>query len=112
MLGTDRVKRMLQRLPAECDRHFEQSNRDNAEDLVGVARVLIPNVSGVSRAAINNFDAPEGGQIVDFGVKAKVIEGNRGPRPFVNPALAATKKPRKARNRKALKDAIRSAKNG
>ncbi|MEL7282111.1 MAG: hypothetical protein AAGK79_17285 [Pseudomonadota bacterium] len=88
---------------------FEAANRENAELLVDVAKLLIPVKSGTSRAQIQNVPTGDGGQIVDFGPKSKVIEGDRGPRPFVNTSLAATRKARSARNRKAVREAIKKA---
>lgn len=81
-----------------------EANRESAEELAGVARVLI--VSDEQRPRIVTEMAADGGAIVDFGPKAKVIEGRSGPRPFVNPALKATRSRRRARNRKALKSAL------
>lgn len=110
--GFDKARRFLNQLPDEIEDEFDRANHDNAADLVGVARALIPSPTGTNRALINHFEAPDGGQLVDFGPKAKVIEGKSGPRPFVNPALRATKKTRAARVRAAIKSAIRGAKNG
>ena len=109
--GFDRVKRMLTRITPEVMAHLSEANRKNAEEIVDLAKVLIPERSGQSRAAIGNYESDKG-QLIDFGKKAKVIEGNRGPRPFVNPALAATKKSRKARNKAAMKAAMGSLGNG
>ena len=75
-----------------------------------LAQVLIPTRTGTNRALIRNIAGADGSQLIDFGPKAKVIEGKRGPRPFVNPALAGTKKARAARSRKAIKDAIKAVK--
>jgi len=61
-------------------------------------------------SAIKKTEIEGGGQLVDFGKKAKVIEGDKAPRPFVNPALKATKKDRDRRARKAIRDAIKAVK--
>jgi hypothetical protein len=108
--GFDSAKAMLARLTPEVEAQFEAANRDNAEMIVDLAKVLIPEVTGVNRALIRNLPGADGSQLIDFGPKSKVIEGKRGPRPFVNPALAATKKKRAARNRKAIRDAIKAVK--
>lgn len=108
--GFDTTKAMLNRITPEIKAKFEAANRDNAEMVVDLAKVLIPSVSGTNRALIRNLPGADGSQLIDFGPKAKVIEGDRGPRPFVNPALNATKKKRAARNRKAIRDAIKAVK--
>jgi hypothetical protein len=41
-----------------------------------------------------------------------VIEGGPGPRPFVNPALAVTRKKHAARARRAVNKAVKEAFNG
>lgn len=104
---------MLKRITPEIQDQFARANRENAESIVDLAKVLIPQQQsggGTNRALIRNIAGDDGSQLIDFGPKAKVIEGNRGPRPFVNPALNATKKKRAARNRKAIKDAIKAVK--
>jgi hypothetical protein len=106
--GFSATKSMLKRITPEVEAQFENANRDNAEMIVDMAKVLIPEVTGTNRALIRNIPGDDGSQLIDFGPKAKVIEGERGPRPFVNPAMAATKKKRAARNRKAIKDAIKA----
>ncbi|KZY05268.1 MULTISPECIES: hypothetical protein [unclassified Sulfitobacter] len=108
--GFNETKALLGRITPEIEAQFEKANRENAEMIVDLAKVLIPEKSGASRAAIRNLPGPDGSQLIDFGQKAKVIEGNRGPRPFVNPAIQATKKKRTARARKALRDAIKAVK--
>ena len=107
--GFDATRAMLKRLPPEVEAQFEAANRDNAEMIVDLAKVLVPERSGAARALIRNLPGADGSQLVDFGPKSKVIEGNRGPRPFANPALKATRKKRAARNRKAIRDAIKGA---
>lgn len=108
--GFGATKAMLNKISPEVEAQFEAANRDNAGMIVDLAQVLIPERSGVSRAAIRNLPGADGSQLIDFGPKAKVIEGRNAPRPFVNPAMKATAKARKARNRKAIKDAIKAVK--
>jgi len=108
--GFEATQSMLKRITPEIEEQFARANRENAESIVDLAKVLIPQRSGTNRALIRNVAVDDGSQLIDFGPKAKVIEGERGPRPFVNPALSATKKKRAARNRKAIKDAIKAVK--
>jgi hypothetical protein len=107
-MGFDRVNAMLARITPEIQEALAKANEENAQEIVDLAKVLIPSVTGASRAAIGHIANPDGSQLIDFGKKAKVIEGDRGPRPFVNPALQATKQSRKARNRKSIRDAARN----
>lgn len=107
-MGFGRAKAMLNKLGPAVKAEFAKANRENAAAIVDLARVLIPERTGASRAMIAAYDAPDGGQLIDFGKKAKVIEGGQAPRPFVNPAMQATKKARKARNRKAIQDAAKA----
>lgn len=106
--GFNRVQAMLARITPAIEAEFEDANRDNAHMIVDVAKVLIPEESGASRAAMATTDAGDKGQLIDFGPKAKVIEGGKGPRPFVNPALESTKKSRTARNKQAMQRAIKA----
>ena len=108
--GFGATKAMLNRITPEIEAKFEDANRENAEMIVDMAKVLIPSVTGTNRALIRNMPGADGSQLIDFGPKAKVIEGERGPRPFVNPALKATKKKRDARASKAIRDAIKAVK--
>ena len=112
MTGSDKVKRMMRELPSAIEKHAEMANRESAEDMAAVARALIPSVTGENRAKIRTFPGEGTGHVVDFGDKAKVIEGDRGPRPFVNPAIRATKDSRRKRAAKAARDAIKEAANG
>ena len=109
---TGSAKRLPSKVIKAAKREFASANADNAKLIVDVAKALIPQRTGQSRLAIRNVKIDDGAQIVDFGPKSKVIEGDRGPRAFVNPALAGTKRKRKARNNKATKAAIRAATNG
>lgn len=108
--GFSNTKRLLDKITPEIEAKFATANKENADMVADLARVLIPEVSGSSRLNIRVIPAENGGQIIDFGKKAKVIEGNSGPRPFKNPAMNSTKKKRAARNRKAIRDAIKGLK--
>lgn len=124
--GAKKAIRTIGKITPAVEAQFEGANRDNAHAIVDVAKVLVPVKSGATRAAIKNVPAPDGGQIIDFGPLSKILEGgtenrttslgaNRGKgpaRPFVNPAMQGTKKKRTARNRKAVRDALRIAQNG
>lgn len=123
--GMGRARRALLKITPAIEQEFEKANRDNAELIVSTSKALISTRSGVSRALIKNVADGEG-QIIDFGPLSKILEGgteqrftksgaNRGAgpaRPFVNPAMSATKRKRNTRNRKAVKDGLRLAKNG
>lgn len=124
--GSGRVKRLISRIPDAAREEFDKANREGAEMIVDVAKALISSRSGASRAAIKNAPGVDGGQIIDFGPLSKIIEGGTAPRttkdgqnrgsgpaqPFVQPALQGTKRKRRAINRKAVKRALRKAKNG
>ncbi len=104
---------------------MEKANAQNAELVATVAKVLIPRASGASAAAITTR-AVQDGHEVDFGPLSRVIEGGRKPgtansgksygaapaQPFVNPALSATVKRRRARYRRAASAAIKEAMQG
>ena len=113
MTGARATVAFLERLPKAARKHLDDANRNNGEEVLALARVLIPGAedgaSGASRLAIKGSEQEDGGYLMDFGPKAKVIEGNRAPRPFVNPALEVTRKSRARRNRAALKKAIKAA---
>lgn len=108
--GFSATTAMLNKITPAVEAKFAEANKDNAESIVDLAKVLISSPTGTNKAMIRNTAGADGSQLIDFGPKAKVIEGNRGPRPFVNPSLAVTKKKRAVRNRKAIKDAIKAVK--
>ncbi|MGH1579076.1 hypothetical protein [Planktotalea sp.] len=122
--GFKKNRQMLRKITPEVVKQFETANADNADLIVDTAKALIPVQSGVSRRLIRSIPGEGTSQIVDFGPISRILEGgtaqrftkdgkNRGKgpaRPFKNPAMNATKNDRKARNRKAVKDAIRIAK--
>ena len=123
--GFKETKRMLHRAVPIAERKFETINRQNAEDVADVARALIPKRTGVAGALIRLLDQARG-TLIDFGPLSRILEGgtqdrqtkagkNRGKgprRPFVNPALAATRRIRNARNRKGVRDAWKEARGG
>jgi hypothetical protein len=105
--GADRVKAKLRALKPKMQVAVDDANEKSGKEIIQLAKVLIPEVSGESRAEISGRRT-EGGYLMDFGSKAKVIEGRRGPRPFVNPALLATEKRRRNRARRAVRKIIKS----
>ena len=121
--GFDKLQKRLKRVVPLARQKFEAVNMRNAEDVATIARVLIPEESGRARSLIRTFPWPGGGHAIDFGQLAKILEGGteerttktgqsrgRGPAsPFVNPAFGATRNRRKARNRKAGRDAWKQA---
>lgn len=124
--GADKVSRMLNKLPATAKQRLTAANKANGEELAAVARVLVPvGATGRAKAAIKGRAVADGYE-VDFGPLSRILEGGtqerfhktgksvgKGPkRPFVNPALKATDKKRRARNRKAIRDAIKDSGNG
>jgi hypothetical protein len=115
--GADRVARKLSQLPAHIKAKVDASIAQSAAELVRVAKVLIPvggdiHGDGHERDKITATAQANGSQLVDFGPKSKVIEGERGPRPFVNPALAVTRKKYGARAKRAVNRAVKELFNG
>jgi len=124
--GLKQQKRRLASIGKRAVSQFELANKENAELIVDTAKALVPVATGTSRALIRNIDGPEGSQIVDFGPISRILEGGteervsktgkksgKGPAlPFKNPAMDATKTKRYARNRKAVRDAIKLSKSG
>lgn len=113
--GAGATVNMLNNLSKKAEAHLNKANRENGEEIARLARILIPGAedgaTGQSRLAIKGKEVAEG-YLINFGPKAKVIEGNNAPRPFVNPALKVTRKSRRRRNNKALKKAIAESSNG
>ncbi|MFN6976712.1 MAG: hypothetical protein ACK4OP_01180 [Gemmobacter sp.] len=116
VIGADRVIRKLGDLPKEIKAQVDADVRKSAEELVRVAKILIPvggdvHGDGQEREKIVATPNADGSVLVDFGPKSKPIEGggkkNRKPRPFVNPALAVTRKRFKARAARAARQAVR-----
>lgn len=107
-----RIARKFKALRGAVDRQMKAAVTDSAADLVRVAKVLIPvgddvHGDGHERDKINFAMVGQTAALVDFGPKSKVIEGDSGPRPFVNPALAATRKKRSARFKAASRKAVK-----
>lgn len=105
--GADRVKAKLKRLKPKMQEAVDDANEKSGNEILRMSRVLIPEKSGESRAEITGRRVKEG-FLMDFGSKAKVIEGKRGPRAFVNPALLANQKRRKNRASRAVRKVIKS----
>lgn len=106
--GADKVRRQLRRLKPEMRAEIDKVNERTGKEVIRLAKILIPENSGASRQAIKGETVADGYEI-DFGDKAKVIEGRRGPRPFVNPALAITRKRRKNAQKRAVNKVIKKA---
>lgn len=101
-----RIARKLTKLHPSIVKHTSKANSDSGSELILIAKVLIPVVTGVNQAEIEGTANADGSYSADFGPKAKVIEENR---PFVNPALAVTHKKHKARAQRALKKGLKEA---
>ncbi|WP_028029893.1 hypothetical protein [Gemmobacter nectariphilus] len=115
--GADRVMRKLSQLPDRIKKNVDASIRQSGNELVRTSKVLIPvggdvHGDGHERDKITATQNPDGSVLVDFGPKSKVIEGERGPRPFVNPALSVLRKKHKARARRAVNKAVKELFNG
>lgn len=115
--GGDRVARKLSQLPDRIKAKVALAIAQSAAELVRTAKVLIPvggdiHGDGHERDKITATPQGDGSQLVDFGPKSKVIEGERGPRPFVNPALAVTRKKHGARAKRAVNRAVKELFNG
>ena len=121
--GFDGAKSKLRNLSARARENLVRANRENGEEVIALAKVLVPSKSGTTRRLITGTQFPDGSYLMDFAPLGRILEGGteqrvtkegesrgRGPkRPFVNPAMRATARKRRARYRKALKDAIRDA---
>jgi hypothetical protein len=103
--------RKLSKLDARILKHVGLANRTSGEELIRIARVLHPG-EGANRAAITGTANANGSYLCDFGPKAKVTEGDNAPRPFVNPALAVTRKRHRGRARRALSKGVKEAMGG
>jgi hypothetical protein len=109
--------RKLTQLPARIKAKIDQEIQKSADELVRTAKVLIPvggdeHGDGHERDKIVSIPQAEGAVLVDFGPKSKVIEGGNAPRPFVNPALAVTRKRHAARAKRAVSRAVKEVFNG
>jgi len=117
VIGAERVMRKLSSLPDRLKRNVDEAVKKSADELVRTAKVLIPvggdiHGDGAERDKIHATQNGDGSVLVDFGPKSKVIEGNSGPRPFVNPALSVTRKRHKARAKRAVNKAVKGLFNG
>lgn len=129
--GFKKAQRLLEKLPETTRRHLSQANEDNAKLIERTAKVLVPTGETLrAKAAIKRTPQSDGGQLLDFGPLSAILEGGteerqhktgiragkstgKGPkRPFVNPAMKATAKQRRARANKAVRDAAKEAKGG
>lgn len=114
VIGADKVMRKLSKLERRVKQEVDAGNRKSGEELVRTAKVLIPvgddvHDDGHERGKINGSQNPDGSYLVDFGPKSKVIEGDRGPRAFVNPALKVLRKRRLNRAKRAVNKAVKES---
>lgn len=112
-----RIARKFAALKDRVQREAADAIRKSGEELIRTAKVLIPvggdvHGDGHEREKIVGTANGDGSYLCDFGPKSKVIEGNRGPRPFVNPALAVTRKRHTARAKRAVNKAVKGAFSG
>lgn len=120
--GFDGLRAKLRNLGPKAERTFEAVNRESGEEIVALAKVLVPEGdTGRARASIMGRPWEGTSYLVDFGPLAKILEGgtaprttkdgqSRGigpPRPFVNDAIRGTRKKRQARYRKAVKGLLK-----
>ena len=117
VIGGERFARSLEQLPARIRQRVDAMTLRSGEELVRTAKVLIPvggdvHGDGHERDKITATQNADGSVLVDFGPKSKVIEGERGPRPFVNPALAILRKRHRARARRAVNQAVKQVFSG
>lgn len=115
--GADRVRRKLDKLKDRVAQAMSDANQRNGEDILRVAKILVPvgadvEGDGHERGKITGERRADGSYLLDFGPKSRVIEGDRGPRPFVNPALSVTRKRRASRARRAINKAVKESFHG
>jgi len=104
--------RKISQLPDRIKSKVDASVKKSGDELVRTAKMLIPiggdvHGDGHEREKIKATQNADGSVLVDFGPKSKVIEGESGPRPFVNPALAVLRKKHKARAKRAVNRAVK-----
>ena len=104
IIGGAAVSRKLLALPKKIKDEVDKATAKSGEELIRIAKVLIPVGTGASLAAITGTANADGSFLCDFGNKAKVIEENH---PFVNPALSVTRKKHKARAARAMNKAVK-----
>jgi len=111
VIGADKVRRRLSKLKQNVREEMAKANKRSGEELIRIARILHPG-DGSTKAEIKGTQNPDGSYLADFGSKAKVTEGDKGPRPFVNPALSVTRKSNRGRQRRAVNKAVKDSFNG
>jgi hypothetical protein len=109
-----RIARKFAALKTKVRKEAGAANAKSGAELIRTAKVLIPvggdvHGDGHERDKIVGTANDDGSYLCDFGPKSKVIEGNSGPRPFVNPALAVTRKRHGARAKRAVNKAVKGA---
>lgn len=124
--GFRSLKGKIRRAVPIAQSKFASVNKENAEDVAALARVLVPKGETLTAvASIRTFKWPGDATAyaVSFGPLSRILEGGteerfttdgqargRSPaRPFVTPAFGGTRAKRKARNRKAVRDAWKQA---
>jgi len=117
IIGADKIARKLADLPDRIRQNVNRMNLQSGNELARTAKVLIPmggdvHGDGMERDKITATQNADGSVLVDFGPKSKVIEGESGPRPFVNPALSVTRKKHAARTKRAVNRAVKEAFSG
>lgn len=112
VIGADKVMRKLSRLDRKVKAEVDLANQKSGEELIAISKVLIPKRTGESVKNIKGKRLEDGSYLCDFGEGAKVIEGDLGPRPFVNPALKVSRKRFKARAKRAVNKAVKASFNG
>lgn len=111
VIGADRVRRKLTALKKTVKREVDRANEISGGELIATARILHPG-DGSTKAGIHGQVRADGSYLADFGDKAKVTEGDRGPRPFVNPALKVLRKRHSNRAKRAVNKAVKQAFSG
>lgn len=109
-----RIARKLEDFMKRMRKEAGVANQRSGAELIATAKVLMPvggdvHGDGHERNKIVGTENEDGSYLCDFGPKSKVIEGDRGPRPFVNPALAVTRKRHAARAKRAANKAVKEA---
>lgn len=110
--GDGKVNRKLMNLRKTLAAETAAANATSGRAMVRTAKALIPVESGDSQDDIEATQFKDGSVLVNFGQKARVIEGDRGPRPFVGPTKKREIKKHKDRVRRAISKAVRRAFSG
>lgn len=106
--GVNRVRGKFAHLKTTVHQEAAKANKRSGNELIRLARVLHPG-DGETLAQIQGTANPDGTYLADFGDKAKVTEGDKGPRPFVNPALKVTRKKHRSSMKRAMNKAVKRA---